>query len=246
MSFLGDVVSWFGQATHWRGTTGVPRLFLDQMELSLAVVGAASLVGGSAGLLLGHFRRGGLLAVNAANAARAVPTLGLLTLLAIIPAISLNWGGFLASFLALAVLAVPPIMTNTYVGVRSVDADTTDAAKGMGMGDMRLMTSVELPLALPSVLAGVRVAAVEVVATSTLAAYVSYSDLGTILLRGLGANSSVTAFCGALLVAVTAGVVAVAFGALQRLCTPAPLRARTPSLLRAGVRGGRSSAAAYS
>lgn len=237
MHFWDQVGSWFAQGTHWTGTSGLLHLFVAQVELSLAVVGAALGVGGGIGLIVGHFGRGGLLTVNGANAARAVPTLGLLTLLAIVPAIGLSWTGFLASFLALGALAIPPILTNTYVGVREVDPEAKDAAKGMGLGHLQMMGRVELPLALPSILAGARVAAVEVVATSTLAAYVGYSDLGTVLLRGLATNTPVTAFCGALAVAVTAALVAVAFGLLQRLLTPAPLRAAVPGLLRAGTRG---------
>ena len=136
-------------------------------------------------MLLGHFGRGALVAVNAANAARAVPTLALLTLFAIVPSISLTWGGFLASFLALVILAVPPILTNTYVGMREVDADVREAAAGMGLSARQIMFGVELPLAVPFVATGVRVAAIEVVATSTLAAYVSFSDLGTYVIAGL-------------------------------------------------------------
>ena len=122
-------------------------------------------------MVLGHTGRGGLVAVNAANAARAVPTLALLTLLAIIPAISLRWGGFLAAFLALVILAIPPILTNTYVGIREVDTDVREAASAMGLTG-QVLRRVELPLAIPVLMAGVRTASIEVVATSTLAAYV--------------------------------------------------------------------------
>jgi osmoprotectant transport system permease protein len=233
--FFSQVGSWFGQSTHWSGPNGIPTLFVHQVLLSLAVVGAALVVGGGAGLVLGHFRRGALLAVNSANAARALPTLALLTLFAIIPAISLTWGGFLASFLALGILAIPPILTNTYVGVREVDADVREAAEGMGMNALQVMAGVEVPLALPVIATGVRVAAIEVVATSTLAAYVSYSDLGTYVISGLDTNDTVEAFCGGLLVALTAAVVAIAFGRVQRLVTPAPLRRVSPALLRAGT-----------
>ncbi len=135
-------------------------------------------IGGGIGLVLGHTGRGGLVAVNAANAARAVPSLALLTLFAIVPWISLSWGGFLAAFLALVVLAIPPILTNTYVGIREVDADVRDAAKAMGLTGGQVLRTVELPLAVPVLMAGIRTASIEVVATSTLAAYVSYSDLG--------------------------------------------------------------------
>lgn len=235
MHFFSQVASWFGQGTHWRGPNGIPTLFVHQIVLSFAVVGAALVVGGGVGLALGHFRRGAIVAVNSANAARAIPTLALLTLFAILPAISLTWNGFLASFLALVILAIPPILTNTYVGVREVDADVRDAATAMGMGPGQVMLGVELPLALPVIATGVRVAAIEVVATSTLAAYVSYADLGTYVIAGLDTNDTVEAFCGGLLVALTAAVVAIIFGRLQRLLTPAPLRRGSSVLARAGT-----------
>jgi len=228
MHFLDAVYQWFAQGANWHGTTGIPQLFLRQLELSVAVVVAALVVGGGLGLVFGHTGRGALVAVNAGNAARAIPTLALLTLFAIEPGISLRWGGFLASFLALLILAIPPILTNTYVGIREVDADVRDAAKGMGMHGTQIVRRVEAPLAAPVVLAGVRTAAIEVVATSTLAAYVSYSDLGTYVIAGLDTNDTVEAFCGAVLVAVMAAVVAVVFGLLLRAVTPEPLRRSRP------------------
>lgn len=236
MEFLGHVASWLAQGTHWSGPNGIPTLVLSQIELSLAVVAAAVVVGGGAGVILGHFGRGALVAVNAANAARAVPTLALLTLFAIEPSISLTWGGFLAAFLALVILAIPPILTNAYVGMRQVDADVREAASAMGLTARQVILGVELPLALPFIATGVRVAAVEVVATSTLAAYVSYADLGTYVISGLDTNDTVEAFCGALLVAATAALVAVVLGRMQRLLTPVPLRRSRSTLLGAGTR----------
>lgn len=224
MSFLHAVAQWFSQRENWSGATGIPQLFAHQLELSAAVVAAAFLVGGGAGMALGHFGRGGLVAVNAANAARAIPTLALLTIFAIVPSISLSWGGFLASFLALVILAIPPILTNTYVGVRRVDNEVRDAAVGMGLTGRQTLLRVEAPLAMPMVMAGVRTASIEVVATSTLAAYVSYSDLGTYVIAGLDTNDTVEAFCGAVLVAVTAALVAIVLGQVERALTPRPLQ----------------------
>ncbi len=158
-----------------------------------------------------------------------MPTLALLTLFAIVPWISLRWGGFLAAFLALVVLAIPPILTNTYVGMREVDAEVRDAAKAMGLTGGQVLRTVELPLAIPFVMAGVRTASIEVVATSTLAAYVSYTDLGTPVISGLNTNDTVEAFAGALLVALLAAVVALGLGVLQRRLTPVPLRRLPPA-----------------
>jgi osmoprotectant transport system permease protein len=233
--FVASVAAWFATSAHWNGPSGVPELLWRQTELSVAVVVGAIVIGGGIGLVFGHTGRGGLVAVNAANAARAVPSLALLTLFAIIPWISLRGGGFVAAFLALVVLAIPPILTNTYVGMREVDADVRDAARAMGLTGGEMLRSVELPLAAPFVMAGIRTAAIEVVATSTLAAYVSYSDLGTPVIAGLNTNDTVEAFAGALLVALLAGVVAVVLGVVQRVVTPEPQRSRRRGLI--GARG---------
>jgi osmoprotectant transport system permease protein len=229
MHFLGEVFGWFTTSANWSGPQGIPQLFWNQLKLSFAVVVTALAFGGGLGVILGHTGKGGLIAVNAANAFRAVPTLALLTLLAIQPSISLKWGGFLAAWLALTVLAIPPILTNTYVGMRQVDADVRDAAKAMGLTGMQVLGRVEAPLALPFVMAGVRTASIEVVATSTLAAYVSYTDLGTYVIAGLNTNNSVVAFSGALLVAAMAGLVALALGLATRAFTPRPMRAEARS-----------------
>lgn len=235
MHFLSEVLHWFTTRANWTGSAGVPELLWQTVKLSVAVVVSATLIGGGLGAIAGHTGRGSIAAVNAANAARAVPTLALLTLLAVIPAISIKWGGFLAAYLALVALAIPPILTNTYVGMREVDADVREAASAMGMTGFQVFAKAELPLALPFIGAGVRTAAIEVVATSTLAAYVSYSDLGTYVISGLATQDNVEAFAGSLLVALLAGAVALALAGVQRLLVPAPLR--TPSRRRRRLAG---------
>ena len=238
MTFLAQLLDWFTSSANWTGPNGIPELFWRQLVLSAAVVVTALLLGGGLGVVLGHTGRGGLVAVNAANAFRAVPTLALLTLLAIQPAISLTWDGFLASWIALTVLAIPPILTNTYVGMREVDADVRDAARAMGLTGIQVLGRVEAPLAAPFVMAGVRTATIEVVATSTLAAYVSYSDLGTYVITGLNTQDTVLSVAGAILVGVMAGLVALVLGLLTRAMTPRPLRRhRAPGRLRPAVTG---------
>jgi osmoprotectant transport system permease protein len=230
MSFLAHVFGWFTTSANWTGQQGIPLLFWQQLKLVAAVVVTALALGGGLGVVLGHTGRGGLVAVNAANAFRAVPTLALLTLLAIQPSIAqASPDGFLAAWLALTALAIPPILTNTYVGVREVDADVRDAAKAVGLTGSQVLRTVEAPLAVPFVMAGVRTASIEVVATSTLAAYVSYSDLGTYVIAGLDTQNLVEAFSGALLVAAMAAMIAAVLGVLTRVLTPRPLRHRTES-----------------
>jgi osmoprotectant transport system permease protein len=193
------VLHFLHAALTWSGPGGVPTLARNQLYLSALVVLIATVLGGSIGLVLGHTGKGSLVAVNAANSFRAVPTLALLTLLVIYPPISVKWDGRLASAIALTVLALPPVLTNTFVGIREVDADVTDAARAMGLTNWQVMSRVELPLALPFIVAGIRTAAIEVVASSTLAAYTGYQDLGT---------------------PIFAAVVALAFAALLRAVTP--------------------------
>jgi len=238
MHFLSEVLHWFTTRANWTGSSGIPELLWQTIKLSLAVVASATVIGGALGAVAGHTGRGSIAAVNAANAARAIPTLALLTLLAVVPAISIKWGGFLAAYLALVALAIPPILTNTYVGMREVDADVREAASAMGMTGFQVFRRAELPLALPFIGAGVRTAAIEVVATSTLAAYVSYSDLGTYVLSGLASQDNVEAFGGSVLVAALAGLVALALAGVQRLLVPAPLRAAAGGRRRARRLGG--------
>lgn len=224
MHFLAEVWSFLTSRTNWSGANG----FLDrlelQAELSFAVVGAAAIVGVGIGFVLGFVARGGVFAVNAANAARAVPSITLLTLLATVPAIGLNDGGFPTAFITLFALAVPPIVTNSYVGMREVDPEIREAARAAGMTSWQRFFKVELPLALPLAVAGVRTAAVEVVATATLAAYVTYNDLGEFIFAGLSVNDAVEAFAGAVLVGLLAGATDLLLLGAYRLVTPKPLR----------------------
>ncbi len=225
MHFLAEVWSFLTSRANWTGSNGALDRLELQAELSFAVVGAATVIGVGIGFVLGFVSRGGLLAVNAANAARAVPSITLLTLLATIPAIGLNDGGFPTAFITLFALAVPPIVTNSYVGMREVDPDIREAARASGMTGWQRFFKVELPLALPLAVAGVRTAAVEVVATATLAAYVTFNDLGEFIFAGLSVNDAVEAFGGAVLVALLAAATDLLLFLAYRIVTPKPLRA---------------------
>ena len=240
MSFLSSVVQWLTSSANWTGSDGIIVRAISQVELSAIVIGAAIILGVGIGFALGHSRRGGFFAVNAANAARAVPSLALLTLLVAWPAVSLKGNGFYASFLALVALAIPPILTNAYVAIRDVDADVIEAAKAVGMSSWQCFLRVEVPLATPLALAGVRTAAVEVVATSTLAAYVTFNDLGDFIFAGLSTNDVAESFSGALLVAVLAGCTDLTFLGLYRLALPNSFRrmrelSRTTKTSRAAI-----------
>jgi osmoprotectant transport system permease protein len=225
VNFVSHVLSYLTSGANWSGSDGIPVLLWAQVKLSaLAVVGAV-VVGVGVGSVLGHSRRGSFAVVNAANAARAIPSFALITLLAIQPALArLQNGGFVAAWATMFALAVPPVLTNAYVGVRDVDPAVRSAALAMGMTSGQRLRRVELPLALPLVMAGARTAAVEVVATATLAAYVGYPDLGTWIFSGLATTNNVETFSGALLVALLALGVDTVLAAAARRLTPEGMR----------------------
>jgi osmoprotectant transport system permease protein len=219
MEFLGDVVSWFTTADHWSGRSGVPTRLREHLVMSLVAVLAAAAIALPIGLGLGHLRRGGALAMNLSNVGRAIPSLAILVL-----GVQLFGIGERPAFVALVALAVPPIVTNSYVGMSEVDDRVRDAARGMGMTGRQMLLRVELPVALPLVLAGLRNAAVQVVATATLAALVAWGGLGRFIVDGLATRDFVEVFAGAALVAVVAVTVELALGGLQRLVVSEGLR----------------------
>jgi osmoprotectant transport system permease protein len=241
--FLAHVFDYLTSSSNWSGPEGLGTDIVNQLKLSAAALVAAIVVGVGAGALLGHSGRGSLAVVNLANAARAVPSFALLTLLAIQPAIvKLQEGGFLAAGITMFALAVPPILTNAYVGVRNVEEPVRSAALAMGMQRHQVLWRVELPLALPLVMAGVRTASVEVVATATLAAYVGVNDIGFLIFSGLANQNSVETFSGALVVAILALGVDQLLARLQ--WAVAPGRPKTSLWLGRGGPGPRPTAVA--
>lgn len=205
MSLLWHVVQFFSVWGNWTGPQGIWAQVYGQLAVSVVAVVAAVVTGAGAGCYLGHIGRGGVIALNAANAARAVPSIALLTLLAIQPAfVNLQEGGYLATVVAMWALAVPVVLTNAYTGVRGVEPAVRTAAVAMGMTGQQVFWKAELPLATPLIMAGVRTAAIEVVATATLAASVGYGDLGTYIFTGLATSDDVKTLVGAILVAVLA------------------------------------------
>lgn len=242
MTFLSEVAKYLTSPNQWSGMDGIPNLLANQVKISALAVAAALITGVGAGALLGHARRGGFAVLNAANAARAIPSFALITLLGIQPAIvRLPEGGLVATGVAMWALAVPPVLTNAYVGVRDVDANVRSAALAMGMKPAQRFLKVELPLAMPLIMAGARTAAVEVVATATLGAYVGFNDLGSLIFSGLALHDDVETFSGALLVALLALGVDGLMLLAARASTPAGLRAaagrpRQRSLLARGAK----------
>jgi len=218
MSWLSDVLAWLTTGSHWRGDDGIGHRLAEHVELSAVSVAIACAIAVPLALWLGHVGRGGALAVNVSNVGRAVPTFAVLVLLALAPS---PFGlGTLSTVTALVLFAVPPVVTNTYVGVREVDPELVDAARGMGMSGWQVLRGIELPLATPLMLNGIRLAAVQVIATATIAALVAGGGLGRIIAAGYGRQDQAQLLSGALLVALLALVVEAGFGVLSRVLAP--------------------------
>ena len=216
----GDTVRWLTAADQWSGAQGIPRRLLEHVGLSLLVVVLALLVALPLGLWLGHRGRGANAVVALANVARAVPSFGLIVLGVV--AFGIGAGPVIV---ALVVLAVPPILVNTSTAVGEVDADLKEAARGQGLSEAQLLRQVEVPASIPLILAGIRTAAVLVVATATLAAVVpGVGGLGPYIVDGIGQQDFPKAVGGAVLVALLAALTEGALAGLQRLATPAGLR----------------------
>lgn len=229
MSFLADVWDWFTDGANWTGDEGIPNLTLEHLQVSAAGMLVALLIALPISLTLGHLRRGGLLAINVSNVGRAIPSFGLLIVAALTWGVfdaptGFGWVGSFPVFIALTALAIPPIVTNTYVGMAGVDAEVREAARGMGMNGRQVLSRVELPMALPLIMAGVRTAAVGVVATATLAAVVSFGGLGRLIWDGFRTQDYPKMFAGSLLVAVLAVIVELALALLQRALVSRGLR----------------------
>jgi osmoprotectant transport system permease protein len=219
VNFANQVLQWFLNGAHWQGDGGIPHRTFEHLTMSGAAVLTAALIALPVGIAIGHFGRGGLLAINISNIGRAVPSFAVLVI-----AVELVGIGALPAYIALVALAIPPMVTNSYIGMREVDADVREAARGMGMRERALLLRVELPIALPLIMAGIRTSAVNVVATATLAALVAWGGLGRYIVDGFGLQDYPMMFAGAILVALLSLIVEFSLAGAQRLSTPAGLR----------------------
>ncbi len=225
MDFLAALVAWLADPAHWQGSDGIPTRVAEHVLMSAAIIAVAAAVAVPLGVLLGHSGRGGFVVLNVANVGRALPSLALLALLLPL-ALALGLGlGFWPTFLAILPLGIPPILTNSYVAVREVDRDVVDAARGLGLGEWQVLRQAELPLAAPLIIAGIRGAAVSVVATVTLGALVASGGLGRYIVDGLARRDNERLVVGALLVALLALATEAALGLIERRAVPPGLRA---------------------
>lgn len=214
MTTLTDAWDWLTDSAHWAGNDGIWHRLLQHLVLTVVCLVISCLIALPVALALGHLGKGGALAVNISNVGRAVPTFAVLVLLLLTPVG--DWGEG-PTVVALVLFALPPLLTNAYVGMREVDRSVVQAARGMGMTGRQMLFQVELPLALPMVLTGVRIAAVQLVATATIAALAGGGGLGRIITAGFNLASTPQVVAGAVLVAAFALIVEGVFEVAERL-----------------------------
>jgi osmoprotectant transport system permease protein len=221
MNVVNGVFTWLTDPVHWSGPDGIPVRTLQHLYYSLLATAIAAAIALPIGVFIGHTGRGALVAVNLTNLGRAIPSLGIIILM-----FTLVGFGITPVLVALTALAVPPIVTNSYIGVRSVDRDVREAAEGMGMRGRQVLWRIELPVAMPLIMAGIRTSAVQVVATATLAAFVGLGGLGRYLIDGLSQRDLPQVVSGAILVAVLSLLTELVLGRVQSLVVSPGLAGR--------------------
>jgi osmoprotectant transport system permease protein len=223
MEFLLEVVAWFADPARWSGPRGIPYRTFEHLQLSVVATLLAVVVALPPAAWLAHQRRAEFFATAIVNVGRAVPSFGIIVVAALL---AIRWGHsvrFWPIVITLVVLALPPIFTNTYTAVRGVDPATVQAARGMGLTEWEIVRGVELPLSTPVMLAGVRIAFVQVIATATLGAIVGPGGgLGRYIIDGFarGVAGRPEVFAGALLVAALTILAEIAFTRGERLLLP--------------------------
>lgn len=219
MSILESVVQWFTNPAHWSGSDGIPTRLLQHIQLSAESVVIGAVIALPVGIVLGHYGRFAAAAINISNVGRAVPSFALLAL-----SFQVFGLGDAPIIISLTALAIPPMVTNSYVALREVDPDVKEAARGMGYRELAQVLRVELPLAVPLLMAGVRTSAVQVVATATLAALIAGGGFGRYIIDGLAQFDYAKLMAGAILVALLALATELSLAGLQWLLVPPGLR----------------------
>jgi osmoprotectant transport system permease protein len=216
MGVVADIFGWLTDPANWSGSFGIPARTVEHLFMSGTSVAIGAALALPVALYIGHARRFRFVAVTVANVGRALPSFGIL---GISFGFTRDWGGsigFWPTVIALVALAIPPIVTNTYVGIEQVDVGTVEAARGMGQSERQILFGIEIPLAAPLIVTGLRVATVQVVATATLAALVGWGGLGRFIVDGLAVRDFGRIGGGAVLVAVLALVTEGIFTLAER------------------------------
>jgi osmoprotectant transport system permease protein len=222
MTFLDATAAWLTDPANWSGPNGIPARLVEHLALSAAALLIAGVVALPAGLAVGHARRGSGVAVGLATVGRAIPSFALMGLILPISQAVDPAAGFTIypTLLAMAFLAIPPILVNTLTGVAQVDQELVEAARGMGFTELALLRRIEVPLALPVILGGIRSATVQVIATTTLGAILAYGGLGRYIVDGIAQRDDGQLYGGVVLVALVAlageGSLALAQRLVQR------------------------------
>ncbi len=232
---MEQLIAFFADAANWQSETGIPNRLIEHITISLLAVLTASAIALPLGFYIGHTGRLQLLGINIANIGRAVPSyavmvmllpvmLGLAPVLGYDPRLGLR---FFPIFLAMVLLAIPPILVATYAGLQSVDRELTESSRGMGLTERQILMQVELPLALPVLIGGFRVALLQVIATATIGAYLGGGGLGRYIIDGIARRDDGMLYAGVVLVAVLAIGTDVVLSWLQRRLTPRGVRIAT-------------------
>lgn len=211
MSVFSEVASWLTDGAQWHGDDGLPHRIVQHIGYTALTVAVASAIAIPLGLWIGHTGRMRGLAVSLTGALRALPTLGLVTLMGLWLGI-----GLIPPTIALVVLAIPPLLAGAYAGLESVDRATVDAARAIGMSEWQVLGKVEIPLALPIIVGGIRSAVLQVIATATIAAYIGLGGLGRYLIDGLAVRDYPQMAGGSVIVVVLALLLDGAFVLVQR------------------------------
>ncbi len=228
MNLFADAIAWILDPSHYGGLNGIDSRAVEHLRISLAVLLIASVIAIPLGYLIGHTGRGRALVVALSGGVRALPTLGIITILALSLGV-----GFEAPAIALVILAVPSILAGAYSGFEAVDRRTIDAARALGMTELQILARVEVPLGLPLLIGGLRSGALQIIATATLADYVGAGGLGHFLFLGLKTNDYAQMLAGSIVVVLLALISEGFFSLLQRLVVPAGVTAgNAPANLR--------------
>lgn len=206
MDLVSAIATWFLDPAHWSGANGVPSRLAQHVGISLVSIAIALAIALPVGLYIGHTKRGQALAINLANVGRAIPSLAAIAIVVPFTQMIDPGKGFnlYPTIVAMVVLAIPPILVNTYAGIAEVDGDLVESARGMGMTERQVLRSVEVPIALPVIVGGLRSATVQVIATATLGAIYGLGALGGYIVEGVAQRDDGRLFAGVVLVALLA------------------------------------------
>ena len=223
---MPSFVTWILDPAHWTGVDAIPVRLLEHVEISGSAILVALAIGLPVGLYIGHTGRGATAAINVANIGRAIPSYALLgMILPVSLSVSPDLGLYvIPTFLAMTALAIPPILVGAYAGLREVDRDLIEAARGMGLRERQILVGIEVPLAAPVIVGGIRTAVLQVIATATIGAIVGGGGLGRYIFDGLLLPDIPRVEAGAVLIATLAVVVDLLLAGVQRVLTPRPLR----------------------